>query len=130
VTDHGSRMDREPAESRPLVAMVYGPLVWSAHFLIVYVGNALWCAKGIGWLGWFGLPPPRGLVIAATAAAAALISWQLLRAWRTFRRTDPIRHAVPQRIAFMSQSALLLSALSLVAVVYTAIPAFLVPACG
>jgi hypothetical protein len=108
---------------RPLVAMVFGPLVWSAHFLLVYVGVALVCERD------WALPvgPP---IAGATAVALVLIALQFGLGLRTLRGTEHRASALAQRVAFQAESGMLLSAIAFVAVIYTALPVLFVPACG
>lgn len=85
-------------------------LVWAVHFGLVYGLTALACARAA----------PRTVpwtIGIATLVAAALVLLTIRRAW-------------PQRAEFTAWLTGALAAAALVAIVWEALPALLVPACA
>lgn len=96
-----------------------GPLIWAAHFLLVYASESLACTRGGG--------AGSHLLIVGVASVAAVVALLavIIRGWRA-ARAAPERHGA----AFMDATAALLGALSLIAVLWIVVPAMLVPACS
>jgi hypothetical protein len=119
-----------PKEVESLWTLFTAPVVWAAHFLICYVLAAVWCAKR----GDIGFGVVQVGIAAATLAAIAMI---LLSAWLAWRQwgfgtydpphDDPTSH---DRRRFQGFATLLLSGLSLVAVLYVALPLLFVDGCA
>lgn len=121
------------------MTMVMGPIVWSAHFLLVYVFNAIACAKRFNRAEWLGLPLVPLVIVLLTLAALALIGWLARVAWvryREVRHTGHLVHevdierSIPARQRFMALSALLLCGLSALSTLMVGLPALWVPPCG
>ena len=112
--------------------MTLGPTIWAVHFLVCYVGAAIYCAKWRPAQG--AIDPVQLYVLAVTLPALAGIA--LSGAW-AYRRggfeedTQPPHDAdtTEDRERFLGLSTLLLSGLSFVATVYTALPAILAASC-
>ena len=106
------------ATKRGLTALILTPIIWSAHFLVIYVLNALACARGFGpgWVQW-------GIVIATLAAAAGLLAV-------TLPTLPHARRGDEAASPFLNNLALLMNLLIAVALAWNALPALLVPACG
>ena len=110
--------------------LIVPPTVWALHFLFAYVYAAIRCAKG---------GPPTDLtdvriaIGAATAVALLLILASAYVAWVQSRiEGDPPPHqesSDEDRLRFLAVAKLLLAGLSFVAVLFTAIPAFMFPDC-
>lgn len=119
-----------PKEINSVWTLFTGPAIWAAHFLVCYVWGAVHCAK-LGDDGSFALL--RGGIGVATLIALGLILVSGYLAWRQwgFGVEDP-PHDDPnprsQRL-FQGFATLLLSALSFVAVIFTAMPALFITAC-
>jgi hypothetical protein len=120
-----------PREMETLWTLFTAPVVWAAHFLVCYVGAAVYCAKP-GLFG-VGFDVVRAGIAAATAVALMLI---LLSAWLAWRQwgfgTEDPPHDDPtgrDRRLFQGFATLLLSGLSFVAVVFTALPALFLSEC-
>jgi Kef-type K+ transport system membrane component KefB len=120
-----------PREMETLWTLFTAPVVWAAHFLVCYVGAAVYCAKP-GLFG-FDFEVVRAGIAAATAVALMLI---LLSAWLAWRQwgfgTEDPPHDDPtgrDRRLFQGFATLLLSGLSFVAVVFTALPALFLSEC-
>lgn len=123
-----------------LWSLIVAPVVWAVHFLFVYIFAAIVCAKAPGGgqilLGLDALP--LGIAI-ATLVALCAIGWTSLVAWRRWH--DQVRQiqsrfleahdsdTVESRRRFMAFSAILLSGLSLAAVVLQAMPVVFIGTC-
>lgn len=114
---------------RKSLFMVGGLLIWGAHFGLVYIFNAMACARhfaGLRYLG-FGVVPLTVSVLtlvalAATFAVLFLAIWRRGPA-RALRDQKPVND-------FMRYTTITIAALSLIAVAWNGIPALVVPPCG
>ncbi|MBS3647534.1 hypothetical protein KEU06_02695 [Pseudaminobacter sp. 19-2017] len=120
-----------PRQIETFWTLFTAPVVWAVHFLVCYVGAAIYCAKQHE-LG-FGFGVVRIGIGAATFAALAII---LLAAWLSWRQWGFGAYAPPHdeptrldRNLLQGFSTLLLSGLSFVAVIYVAMPALFVTEC-
>ncbi len=122
------------AARESLIAMIAAPLVWAAHFLIIYVFQAVMCHFRLAGATLFGLDLVRLGIALVTVAALGLIGWVLLTAWERWRSipasesSDP-GHAEETRSRFLAFATWSLAALSLVTVVWQTLPALLLPVC-
>lgn len=113
---------RNPFTRNHLFSLVSAPLIWAAHFLVCYLLVSLACALDYGGM--------RSGIAVATAIALALIAlagWSNFRKWTTARRgasTD-----APMDV-FFSLNALMLCAMSALALVWVAFPAAMLPLCA
>lgn len=122
--DEERRSFAEEADS--LWRIAFGPLIWSAHFLLCYVGAAIVCARldGTGaTLAWLRLG-----IGGATLLALAGIAWVGWRAWRQWDFLDGFDHVHDRAVAedrheFLGHASFLLAVISFVGVVYVALPA-------
>jgi hypothetical protein len=119
-------------ERDSLLSLIGGPLVWTAHFLTVYIFTAIACAQRFFHhqvLG-AGIVPLVGG--AATLLAVVLILDAMVISWRRWRgrpldgEPSPLpRHDtndVASRRRFMAYAGLLLSGISLIATVWESLP--------
>jgi hypothetical protein len=120
-----------PKQVETLWTLFTAPLVWALHFLACYVAAAIFCAKP-GLFG-DGFGTLRLGIAALTLAALGAIVLSAWLAWRQWGfgahdppHDDPTRH---DRTLFQGFSTLLLSALSFVAVVMTAMPVLFLTSC-
>jgi len=97
-----------------LLGWLGGPLIWAAHFLIVYGSESLFCTRGTA-----GAYPAFLAIV--TAAALAGLGVLILREARLTRNGTGAH--------FMDRLSLLLSVAGAIAVVATSLPILLVPAC-
>jgi hypothetical protein len=110
-----------------LWTLILPPSVWALHFLFCYVAAALACAKGED------LDGLRTAIAGATMLAAGLIVLSGAQAWRHwgFGSDMPPHDAATDedRQHFLALSTLLVCALSLVSVIFVALPALFVTDC-
>jgi hypothetical protein len=113
-----------------LWALVVAPTTWALHFLFCYVYAAIHCAK-----------VPRadsladvrlGLAVATVVALAIVLASGFVAWAQAATEGDPPPHQEStdeDRLRFLAVAMLLLSALSFVAILFTAIPAFIFEDC-
>ena len=119
-------------EADTLWVITLGPAVWAVHFLVAYTSAAVYCAKSNGaahslFLWRIGLG-------AGTVLTLALLAWL---AWRAFRSWDVLadrelvqRHDTNEdRHRFLGHAGFLLCGVSIIGVVYTALPGFFLMTC-
>lgn len=120
------------------ITIILAPLLWSLHFLTLYTVNALVCAKGWGGVRVAGLGLVDATVIGATALVTVLLAALALLAWSRFQPVKDARDhiherdwelATKARQRFMALAGLLQCGLALVATLFVALPALLVPRC-
>lgn len=119
------------AERDSLWRLAVSPTIWALHFLISYGAAAIWCAKIAGRTDHF--EAVRLFILALTAGALLCIGWMVRIGWQA-HRTDggktPHDEDTPEdRHRFLGLAVLLLSLLSAVAVIYTALAAVFVGTC-
>jgi hypothetical protein len=119
-------------ERDSLFSLIAGPLVWTAHFLSLYLFTAIACAHGFfhdELLGIRVVPLVGGVI---TLLAVVLILDALILSWRRWRGRpwgdgpEPLprqdRNEIPSRRRFMAHAGLLLSGLALIATVWETLP--------
>lgn len=122
----------ETGQGTDLLRVVMAPTVWAVHFLVVYVGGAVWCAKAGREAD---LDPVRWLTLAATIAALALIAVLFRGLWRVrtpgdFQGNPNFSGNAPEdRHRFLSHVGITLCALSAVAILFVALPTVMVDTC-
>jgi hypothetical protein len=120
------------AESQARVWVVaVSPVIWALHFMACYVLVALWCGMVVGRDG--SLLTARiivaGLTLVALAAVGG-IGWRGYRAHSLGRANAPHDDDTPEdRHRFLGFATLLLSGLSAVAIVYSALTVAFVTTC-
>ncbi|MCO5731727.1 hypothetical protein [Rhizobium sp. SSA_523] len=120
-----------PREVESLWTLFTSPAVWALHFIVCYVVMAVYCAKP----GLFGLSfdSYRLILSGFTVAALAFIVFAAYLAYRQwgFGSEDPPHAGATDldRRRFQGFATLLLSGLSFVAVVFTAIPLIFLAEC-
>lgn len=119
-----------PRLKSTLWALVASPTIWALHFLFCYIYASVYCAKG-GRLALIG--DARTAIAVATVVALVLVGASGYAAWsRSRMEGDPAPHQEStdeDRLRFLAVATMLLAALSFVAIVFTAIPAFIFEDC-
>jgi len=120
-----------PREVESLWTLFTAPVVWAIHFLACYVGAAVFCEKP----HLFGsdFSNLRAAIGAVTVFSLAVIVLSAVLAWRQWGfgtgdppHDDPTRR---DRLLFQGYATLLLSGLSFIAVIFTALPALFITEC-
>lgn len=120
-----------PRQLESLWTLFTAPVVWALHFLFCYVVAAIFCEKP----GFLGLDFTNLRIAIATLTVFALVTIVIsaLLAWRQWGfgtgdppHDDPTRR---DRMLFQGYATLLLSGLSFVAVIFTALPALFITEC-
>jgi hypothetical protein len=83
-TDAMSPLADHPGSAPTWVALLAGPVLWIAHFVVVYVGSEITC-RGDG-TEWGGTPAATVITLTATAAAVIAIGIAALLTERERRR--------------------------------------------
>lgn len=121
-----------PGEGTHLWKVLLAPTIWALHFLVVYPGVAVYCAKAGRDAA---LDPARAAVLAASTVALGFLVWLFLGSWRRRRpsATDADfsfeGNTPEERHRFLTHMSLASSALSIVAVIYTTIPILVLETC-
>lgn len=106
-----------------------GLLVWATHFGLIYTFNALVCARQSADVQLWGVSivplVVTGLTVIALVLVVAILVFALWRSgpawfWQEDREVDE----------FMRYTTIGLAAVSFVAIVWSGVPALLVPPCG
>jgi len=120
-----------PKPLETLWTLFTAPVVWMVHFLVCYVGATIFCEKP-GFLG-ADFSNLRIAIAILTVLALAMIVISAFLAYRQWGfgtgdppHDDPTRR---DRLLFQGYATLLLSGLSFVAVIFTALPALFVTEC-
>ncbi len=125
-------MTRDPDTGTDLKRVIAAPTIWAVHFLLCYLLAAVYCEKA-GRVS--DLWPARlGIILLTLLALAGIAAltrglWQV-RARSVTEDDFEFTHNSPEeRHRFLSHVALMLCALSAVAVLYVAIPAIYLTSC-
>ncbi|MCO5161394.1 MAG: hypothetical protein M9939_09680 [Mesorhizobium sp.] len=120
-----------PRQIESLWTLFTAPIVWALHFLGCYIGAAIFCEKP-DLLG-DDFDRLRLAIAILTALCLVVIVLSGVLAWRQWGfgtgdppHDDPTRR---DRTLFQGYATLLLSGLSFVAVVFTALPALFITEC-
>jgi Kef-type K+ transport system membrane component KefB len=120
-----------PKEIESLWTLFTAPAVWALHFLACYIGAAVFCEKP-ELLG-ADFDHLRIAIGVVTVLALAMIVLSATLAYRQWGfgtgdppHDEPTRH---DRTLFQGYATMLLSGLSFIAVVFTALPALFVTEC-
>lgn len=109
-----------------LVGMVGGPLIWAAHFLVVYVFTALACAFRFADRVFLGTSVVTSLMVIATLLALAALAWLGRLAWGRYRGAGGPERS---RHRFFALVTLLLCVLSAIGVAYAGLPLLMLAPC-
>jgi hypothetical protein len=121
-----------------LFMFVAGPLIWSVHFLVVYLVTEAGCSGDGPGLSLFDPPVPEAVTLAATAAAA-VAALACARWWSRRWRADDHEPAADEagdlaggltdRGGTLAFAGFLLSLLSVVTILFVGLPALVLPSC-
>jgi hypothetical protein len=118
-----------------IAVFLAGPVIWSAHFLLVYLVVEAGCTGDGPGLRLFDPPAPTVVTLVATAMAAvaclASAAWGYRR-WRASRHEaadDAGGLGEPDRGGSLAFAGFLLSLLGTVTVLFVGVPAVALPAC-
>jgi hypothetical protein len=123
-----------------LFMFVAGPVIWSVHFMLVYVVTEAGCSGDGRGLELFDPPVPKVVTLATTAAAAAAAlacaGWSYRR-WRAGSSEPAADEAGDLAGGFTDRdrggtlafAGFLLSLLSVVTIVFVGLPALVLPSC-
>jgi hypothetical protein len=123
-----------------LAMFVAGPVIWSVHFMVVYLVVEAGCGGEGPGLRLFDPPVPKAVTLAATAAAAAAAlacarwSWRRWRAGGAMPAADEAGDLAGglqdrDRGGTLAFAGFLLSLLSVVTVLFVGLPALVLPSC-
>jgi hypothetical protein len=126
-------------ERDSLFSLIAGPLVWTAHFLTLYILTAIACAHGFFHQEFLGMRVVPLFGGAVTLVAVALILDAVVLAYRRWRglpadgASAPLpphdANDVASRRRFMAYAGLLLSGLALIATVWETLPILFFATC-
>jgi hypothetical protein len=119
-----------------LFMFVSGPVIWSIHFMLVYLVTEAGCSGDGPGLQLFDPPVPKAVTLAATAAAAAAAlgcaTWWYRR-WQTSEHEPVTDEAADltdhDRGGTLAFTGFLLSQLSVVTILFVGLPALVLPSC-
>jgi hypothetical protein len=111
-----------------------GPVIWSIHFLVVYLAVEAGCTGSGAGLSTFAPPVPSVVTIVATIVAAIaclLAAVMSYRRWRSDRQRPEARTdlAPAEALAALAFMGFLLAALGFVTVLFVGVPVLFLPAC-
>jgi hypothetical protein len=119
----------------PMFMFVSGPVIWSVHFLLVYLVTEAGCSGDGPGLRLFDPPVPKAVTLATTAAAAAATlgcaTWWYRR-WRASEHepaADLAGDLDEDRGGTLAFTGFLLSLLSVVTILFVGLPALVLPSC-
>jgi hypothetical protein len=113
------------------IVLLAGPVIWLTHFMIVYLVAEAGCTGDGPGLEVFDPPVPTAVTLVATAlgclACLGFATWAYRR-WTVVRRSDGGLDDDPDGRGSLAFVGLLLSLLSVVAILFVGVPApFLSP---
>jgi hypothetical protein len=124
----------DPRAKSTLALFLAGPVIWTAHFLLVYLVVEAGCTGEGPGLRVFDPPVPTIVTLAATAVAAAacLVTAVLAcRRWRADRPrdVDAAGLRVSDHGAALAFAGFVLSLLGVITILFVGVPALVLPAC-
>lgn len=131
--DFSHEVERETGEGTDLWRVIAPPTIWAIHFLICYVGAAIYCEKAGRFADLF---PAKALVALTTILALAGVGFLFHSLWKVRGLStandnyDYTANTPEERHRFLSHVALMLCVLSTVAILFAAIPALVLETCA
>jgi hypothetical protein len=124
--ESNGREDTKGGAARTLCFLLFGPIIWGAHHVLMYASHTALCALGSPGSTLLGFEPMRAISAAATAVALGLIV-AIVLAPQPISRFLRIQQGPDWR--FYRSSAAVLALLSAAGVAWTGAMAFYIPAC-
>lgn len=123
-----------PAFRTSLMLFLAGPLIWTAHFGLVYLVAEAGCTGDGPGLNLFDPPVPTVVTLVATAAAVVASLTAARRSYRRWREMqeeqDDDQHSFdPTGAGSLAFIGYLLALLASVVVLFVGLPALVIPAC-
>jgi hypothetical protein len=118
--------------SRGVWGLTVSPTIWALHFLACYVSGAVLCAKlGGGDAAIAQLQRGIAVLTLLGLAGIAVVGWRAYHRWGFAEGAQPPHDAdtPDDRERFLGLAILLLSGLSFIATLYTALVAVLAASC-
>jgi hypothetical protein len=123
-----------------LAMFVSGPVIWSVHFMVVYLVTEAGCSGDGPGLALFDPPVPKVVTLAVTAVAVAAVlacahwSWRRWQADAAEPAADEAgdlagRHQDRDRGGTLAFAGFLLSLLSVATILLVGMPALVLPSC-
>jgi hypothetical protein len=123
-----------------LAMFVAGPVIWSVHFMVVYLVTEAGCTGDGPGLRLFEPPVPKVVTLAATVAAAAAALACAGWSWRRWQASDSVPAADEaadlagglrdrDRGGTLAFAGFLLSLLSVVTILFVGLPALVLSSC-
>jgi hypothetical protein len=106
-----------------------GPVIWSVHFMVVYLVVEAGCTGDGQGLDVFDPPVPTVATHIATAVAVAACLACAGLAYRRWRQ-EQRRHPADESAGVLPLAGFLLCLLGVVTVLFVGLPALVLPACG
>ena len=127
-------VSRDVRNRTVIAVFVASPIIWSVHFMVVYLVTEAGCTGDGPGLNVFDPPVPIVVTLVATAVAAgaclAMAGWSYRR-MRSARAegSEGVGLEPPDRGGAMAFVSLLLSLIGVVTVLFVGLPALVLPAC-
>jgi hypothetical protein len=121
---------QNPLKQNSLLGMVGAPVVWIVHFALCYIAVSLICDGGYtgDWLG--GISLAGAIVGVLTVAAFALLVYIAVVNYRIWADPPLPEMTSDGMVRFIALCSVMLCGLSIVALLWVAFPAYVLPACA
>jgi small-conductance mechanosensitive channel len=130
--DITKEVTRETGSGTDLWRVVLAPVIWVGHFLFIYIYAAVYCEKSGRETSLAAVQTAVGIATLLALLGIALVTrhlWSVRARSLTDNDFDFEHNSPEERHRFLSHVALMLCALSAVAVIYVAIPALYLASC-
>lgn len=119
-----SRADSTTPQTSSLTLLMAGLIVWMVRFLAVYLIAEAICSRGWEATTIAGIGILPAFIVGSAVVAILLDVWIALIAYRRLQFADTDFSS-----RFMASVALAVAAISVLAIVWEALPVFILPAC-
>jgi hypothetical protein len=116
------------ARTLQVMVMLGGMIAWAVQFTVVYGVTATLCGRGWADATVLGIGVVPFTILTVTLAALAAAAILLIVSLRQDRQLRDQPALATDR--FLSQAGVLISGLSLIAILWNGVPAFILPACA